>query len=76
MDLVTVIVDGAFKAGYPIVGYKAKLYAYYVQALMERGCTPEDPMKDTIDQQDRERKIQREREELKYLGRMFAAEHY
>lgn len=67
MDLVAVIVEGAFKAGYPIVGYKAKLYAYYMQALMEKGYTPEDPMRDTIDQQDRERKILREREEIKYL---------
>ena len=38
--------------------------------------TPENPMKDTIGQLDKERKILREREDLKYLGRMFAAEHY
>ena len=76
IDLVTVIVDGAFKAGYPIVGYNAKLYAYYMQALQEMGYTPENPIKDTIGQLEKERKILRDREELKYLGRMYAAEHY
>ena len=75
-DLIAYIIEGAFRHGYSLTGYKTKLYMHYMKALLEKGYVPEDPMKNTIEDQDRERKVLRAREELKYLGRVFAQENF